>query len=233
MSEKTVGIMPSAESRNYENAHFCARISHDLRQPLQALKIFIALLKEENLTSVQQNLVQKIEDSTDNLGRWLDNILEMARLECEGISRRDRCFRLDALLLRLGAEYREVAAGKGKGLNFSGGRLCVTTDEVLLERIMRNLLNNAIKYGREKIKLHWYRCGQTVRIYIRDNGAGLSREACRNLFKAFAQNIRHRHLGTGLGLAIVKELSDMLNIKITVKSKSGRGTLFVLSLPVS
>lgn len=233
IQQQLAAARAEAERLSREKSYFYAQVSHDLRQPLQALKIFIALLKEEELTSEQNILLRKIEDSADNLGHWLDNLLETARLESGGVSRQDSCFRLDVFLQRLGEEYKEVAAGKGGDLISSGGRVCVTTDAVLLERIMRNLLNNAVKYGGGQIRLHWYRCGGMARIYIRDYGEGLSPEARQNLFKAFSQNGRHRHQGTGLGLAIVKELADMLHIKIAVKSKPGRGTLFVLSLPSS
>lgn len=218
------------EQNQSEKTYSYAKISHDLRQPLQALKIFIALLKEENLTSEQLILTERIENSVDNLSSWLDNILEAAKLEAGAIKRQNKVFNLNILLDRLGEEYKEIATYKHIEFAYGGQNIRVNNDSVLLERIIRNLLSNALKYTKNQVRMRWYKTNRNIKIIIKDNGRGLLQEVERNLFQAFYQNDKHRHKGTGLGLAIVKELADILNISINIKSKLNKGSIIVLSL---
>jgi len=215
-----------------KKAYFYAEIGHDLRQPLQAAKLFAALLKEENLSSKQTDLLSKLDSSINYLDFWLDNLLEVTRLESGGLKRQNTKVNLKTLLTRLAREYQEIAAYKKLRLVHRGNDINLITDAVLLERIVRNLLNNALKYGREKISLHWYEVPHKAKIIIKDKGYGLKPEDCQRLFKAFYQCPHNQTHGYGLGLAIVKELTDILNIKIELKSKWRRGTIFILSLPL-
>lgn len=214
-----------------QKAYFYGELCHDLRQPLQALKIFIALLQEEKLNTEQKKLLSKIESSTSGLEAWIDNLLAIARLESGGIQRCNKTFSLQMLMAKIAKEYQEIAVYKKINFVASGEEISITTDNILLERIIRNLLHNAFKYNRGMVAMRWYKTVQTVKIIIRDNGFGLRQEECRKLFRAFYQCPRNREQGTGLGLAIVKELSDILGADIKVKSKYRRGTMFVFSLP--
>lgn len=215
-----------------KKAYFYAEIGHDLRQPLQAVKLFTALLKEENLSSKQIELVSKLDSSIKYLDFWVDNLLEVTRLESGGLKRHDIEVNLKTILTRLAQEYQSIALYKKLPLSYRGLDIKVKTDVVLLERVIRNLLNNALKYGREKVSLNWYKLPHKAKIIIKDKGYGLKPEECQRLFKAFYQCPHNQTHGYGLGLAIVKELTDILNIKIELKSKWKRGTIFILSLPL-
>ena len=214
-----------------KKAYFYAEIGHDLRQPLQAVKLFTSLLKDENLSSEQAELVSKLEDSVEYLNFWLDNLLEITRLESGKLKRRLEMVDLSALLIKLASEYQNIAHYQKIELEYGGAKIRIQTDRILLERILRNLLNNALKYGRKKIEIRWYQLPQKVKIIIKDRGYGLKPEECQRLFKAFYQCPHNRELGYGLGLAIVKELTDILHIKIELKSKWKKGTIFILTIP--
>lgn len=214
-----------------KKAYFYAEIGHDLRQPLQAVKLFTSLLKDENLSSEQAELVSKLEDSVEYLNFWLDNLLEITRLESGKLKRCVETVDLSALLIKLASEYQNIARYQKIELEYGGAKIRIQTDRILLERILRNLLNNALKYGRKKIEMRWYQLPQKVKIIIKDRGYGLKPEECQRLFKAFYQCPHNRELGYGLGLAIVKELTDILHIKIELKSKWKKGTIFILSIP--
>lgn len=227
---ETANLLRQTRAQLEQKSLFYAKIGHDLRQPLQALKIFVSLLREEPLPSEAQNLVQKIQSSSDNLEVWLNNLLETAKLESGGIKRCDAPVRLDTFLAAIAREYQEIARSKQIALSFAGQKICVTTDRVLLERIIRNLLSNAVKYSRSQIKMWWYAAGNKVKIALRDDGAGLGNTVRQYLFKAFCQAPEHRHLGSGLGLAIVKELADIIQAQVSVKTVAGKGTIFVVAL---
>ena len=213
-----------------KKAIYYAELSHDLRQPLQAMKIFISLLKDENLTLPQAKLTSQIEDSANHLNLWIENLLEITKLESGGLKKRISKFSLDKMLQRISREYQAIAAYKKQNLSYRGQKIEIKTDKVLLERIIRNILHNAIKYSRGEIKIHWYETKNKARIVVQDNGMGLKPQECQKLFQAFYQCPRHDEHGTGLGLAIVKELTDILDIKVDLKSKLRRGTIFVLTL---
>ena len=218
------------ELLNKNKAYFYAQISHDLRQPLQALKIFVSLLREENLSDYQNKLLDKINMSVNNLSFMLDNFLEAGKLDSGGITRKNKLFDLGKLLTDICVEYSDIANQQHIKLKYSGKNVTINNDNVLLERIFRNLLNNAIKYGRGQIYVHWYKIHNIIRVIIKDNGYGFSADILQNIFKAYWQNSSHRGMGSGLGLAIVKELADILDIDIKIKSKEGRGTIFILTL---
>lgn len=220
------------EQQACEQSYFYAQAGHDLRQPLQALKIFVSLLKDEKLTPSQIELVNKIDNSTSDLSFWLENLFENAKLGSHNIQRHDNNFELSVFLSKIAEEYRDMAAYKKIDFEYSGAAVKVKTDMVLLTRMIRNLLNNALKYSRGKIRLYWYALPHKVKIVIKDNGFGIKREESTQIFTAFYQCLRHQHQGSGLGLAIVKELAEILGAEVVVKSKWRKGTLAVVSLSI-
>lgn len=212
---------------------FYAEMGHDLRQPLQAVKILLSLLKDDSQSLSQFELISKIENSMGYLESGIDNLLEAARMEGSLLKQNYQKIRLDEILFPIAEEYRLIAVYKNLDLKYHGKRAEITTDGAMLARIVRNLLHNAIKFSRSKISLHWYELPDKIRIIIRDNGLGLKKEECSHLFKAYYQCPRDRKngQGCGLGLAIVKELTEALSIELKLKSKWKKGTIFTLTLP--
>ncbi len=224
--------LAKVEQQACERSFFYAQAGHDLRQPLQALKIFVSLLKDEKLNHVQSELVDKIDKSTADLSFWVDNLLETAKLGSGGVVRRDQEFDLSSILKKLASEYQTLMSYRQGVLIYRGESIRVKSDPLLLERIIRNLLNNALKYSRGQIKMYCYRLPKVVKVIIKDNGYGLRNEENQHLFEAFYQCMRHKGRGSGLGLSIVKELSEILDIKVDIKSKWRKGTLAIVSIPV-
>ncbi len=219
------------ERLSRERSYFFAQASHDVRQPLQALKIFVSLLADEKLPSAQKQLLEKINGAADSLGVWMDNLLEYSKLQSGGIKPKFSDFNISELLEKLGAEYNVIAGTKNISFKYRGSGCICRSDNVLLERIIRNLLNNAFKYTDNKVLMTWYCRNRTVKIKIMNNGEGINSQDLPHVFNAFYQGRLHRRYGSGLGLSIVKDLAELLNIKISVKSRPNRWTSFELVFP--
>ena len=207
-----------------------AEIGHDLRQPLQAIKILLSLLKEDAPSLSQFELLTRIENAVIYLESGVENLLATAKLEGTQLKAHYVKVDLSKILRSIAEEYRIIAVYKNLDLTYGGKNITIKTDAVLLERIIRNLLHNALKFSRGKVNIHWYALPTKVRIIIKDNGFGLKKEECEHLFEAYYQCPKDRKQGCGLGLAIVKELAQALNINLNLKSKWKKGTIFVLTL---
>lgn len=222
-----------AEELSEAKSYFLAQASHDLRQPMQALKIFIATLAEEKLSNRQHKLVQKIEDSADNLNSLLDNLLDLSRIEAGGVEYQPTAFDIGLLVTGLAREYRELAHNRNIRFNYIPLHQYVWSDPILIERVIRNLLNNAFKYTKNKILLGIRNCGDKVCILVMDNGCGIASEDMNNIFQDFyqsRQHIRQKKQGAGLGLAIVSRIARLLKTEIIVKSKPGQGSCFSFTI---
>lgn len=222
-----------AEQANRAKSYFLAQASHDLRQPLQALNIFINLLEEENLPERQKTLVEKIGASANSLRNLLDNLLDISKLEVGGTSVHKSVFNIGQLLENIIAEYQDIAADKQIDLQFVPCRSKVYSDPVLIERIIRNYLSNALKYTQNRLLIGCRRSNSKLKITVNDNGPGIKLDEQKLIFDEFYQsgNIPdNKKNGSGLGLTIVKKISDLLGAEVGVDSKIGEGSTFWLEL---
>ena len=220
------------QSKNY----FLAQASHDLRQPMQALQLFVQTLAEEPLGHSQRQLVQKISVSTDNLKSLLDNVLDLSKLNSGGFRAEFQEFDLGGLFCRLCMEYHHVAASQNIQIICHISHIRLNSDAVLIERLVRNLFSNALKYAHGKILLSCRRFRRQAQIRIIDNGVGISAEDIRHIFEEFYQSRQvrnNRTMGAGLGLNIVQKIADLLGAKIRVRSKLGAYTAFEVTLPIT
>ena len=223
-----------AEQLSQAKSYFLAQASHDLRQPMQSLKIFIATLQEEELTPGQQNLVQKIEDSAENLNSLLDNLLDISKIEAGGIEYHPSVFDIGLLISGLAREYRALAQSRQIDFRYIPLHQYVQSDPILIERVIRNLLNNAFKYTKDKVVLGVRNRKNDIRIVVMDNGCGIAPEDKANIFKDFYQSkqcFNCKKQGAGLGLAIVSRIAALLNTQIEVDSKLGQGSSFCFNIP--
>lgn len=223
-----------AEKLSQAKSYFLAQASHDLRQPMQSLKIFIATLQEEDLLPSQQNLVQKIEDSTENLSSLLDNLLDISKIEAGGLEYHPSVFDIGLLLSGLAREYREQAQNRQINFHYIPSHQYVCSDPILIERVVRNLLNNAFKYTKDKILLGIRHHQNYIRVVVMDNGCGIAPEDKDNIFKDFYQSkqcFNFKKQGAGLGLAIVSRIAALLKTQIDVESKLGQGSSFCFDIP--
>jgi len=226
-----------AITANQEKTRFLASASHDLRQPMQAIRMFEYVLSSQLTDEVQHNTLSKLQSSTESLASLLDSLLDISRLDAGVIELHPETIDVNELFQRLYHQNASFAQKEGIDFNFRTSTFKVTSDPQQLERIIRNLIQNAIKHmGRAgKILLVARKQGSNIRIMVFDNGKGIPLQEQRKVFDEFYQlnnPERNRSKGLGLGLSIVKRLSDLLNHKITMRSKPDKGCCFAIDVPV-
>ena len=228
------------EAASLAKTRFLAAASHDLRQPVQALAMYMAALQRESEPAAVATLVDRMGQSLNALTRMFEVLLDISRLDAGTVAAAPQWLDLTALLQRLHDEHSGLAAPRGVRLRLllpAAGRsraAFVHADPVLLERCLRNLLDNAIKYtpaGSVWLRLRPLRGGALpgCRIDIVDTGIGMDEATLARLFVPFYQadtSTTRTRGGTGLGLAICKRLAAAMDGGIEAKSAPGAGSVF-------
>ncbi len=227
-----------AERANLAKSKFLAAASHDLRQPMHALGMFVATLSQQPSTLLQKQLITQIDRAVGAMGDLLDSLLDISRLDAGAVETRIAMLPLRPLFDRIGNEFAAVAQGKGIELVVRRTSFWVRSDRILLERIVVNLLSNAVRYTeRGRIVLAARPCGANldqVRIEVRDSGPGIPEDAQEAIFDEFVQlgnPERDRSKGIGLGLAIVTRLASLLDHRLHLRSALGAGSTFGVVVP--
>lgn len=224
----------AAERSDLEKSRFLAAASHDLRQPVHAMSLFLGLLANERLSVHGRYLVENITKASAAMGHLFDALLNISRLDAGVIHPRLQNFPLDRLLDQMRTEYTPQAQQKGLALKVRGCKALVHSDPMLLERILRNLVSNAIAHTRSGRVLIGCRArGGNVRIEVWDTGPGIPPHEHERIFWEFHQlqnPERDRSKGLGLGLAIVRRTAALLGHALAMRSVEGRGTAFLLSV---
>ncbi len=221
-----------AEQANRAKSRFLAAASHDIRQPLQAMGLFVAALGQSGLTAPARDLVAKLEASLESLESLLSSLLDISRLEAGVVEPQTGPVPLGPMLHRLAEEFAPLAHDKGVRLRAVPTAAVAHSDPVLLERILRNLLANAVRYTPAGgILLGCRRRGGRLRIEVRDTGVGIPPEHRQAIFREFHRLPGTRHgKGFGLGLAIVERTASLLGHEVDVQSREGRGSLFAVGV---
>lgn len=216
---------------------FLAAASHDLRQPVQALVLLSDLLLKESLSGEARRMAEQIQSSLGGLGGMLDGMLDISRLEAGLVAPNPEPVDVCALLTRLHGEFAPLAERSGQRLRMVAPPLATRTDPGLLERVLRNLLANALRYAPGgRILMGARRRGDRLQIEVWDSGIGIADRHVDRIFQDFFQvgnAARDRREGLGLGLSIAKRLVTMLGGVIDVTSSLGRGSRFTVSLPLT
>jgi signal transduction histidine kinase/ActR/RegA family two-component response regulator len=225
-----------AEIANRSKTQFFAAASHDLRQPLHALGLFAAALSEKVQDPDVMNVVQSINASVNALDALFNELLDISRIDAGVIKVNRRHFALEPILVRLRTDFAPEADERFLRLTIRPSRLHIDSDPVLVERILRNLVSNALRYTREGGVLLVARARRdAVWLDVWDTGIGIPAEDRGRVFEEFFQIHnpgRDRRKGLGLGLAIVKRLATLLGAELSLASRVGRGTRFRLVLPL-
>jgi signal transduction histidine kinase/CheY-like chemotaxis protein len=230
--------LDEAEAASRAKTRFLASASHDLRQPMHTLSLFGAALLMRPLDQRSQEIARHMNAALLSLGSQLDALLDISKLDAGVVSVKERAFSLSPFLQHLKREFEPIAARKGLALTVEcpAGATC-QSDEMLLGRILRNLIDNAIKYTeRGEVSVSVTECGSGLELKIRDSGAGIPASEHVKVFEEFYQldnPERDRARGLGLGLSIVKRLVDLLHLRLSMTSVPGRGTQFTVTLPVA
>lgn len=217
-----------------EKSRFLAIASHDLRQPVHALGLFAATLEKRLQGTSDEPLVRNVVRSIDGLDRSFCAMLDISRLDAGTVEPNFQHFPLRDLFRRLHMHFAGQAELAGLGLRFSPGGKSVTSDPQLLERILGNLIQNAIKYTERGGIVVVARTTNThFNVEVWDTGVGIRPAELPRVFDEFYQAGRGQRLrtqGLGMGLAIVKRLARLLGHSLTVASQPGRGTLFRIGI---
>jgi len=226
-----------AEQANAAKTRFLASASHDLRQPIHALGLFFAELSERVHNDANAKLLSQIEDSIGAINSMLNALLDVSKLDAGVVKPDISACPLNELFHRLGEEFRPIALENRNSLKIRQSDYRVATDPAMLERILRNLIGNALQHSERSRVLvaARYRAGN-VQIRVMDTGRGIAADQLDEIFVEFHQlnnPARDRRQGLGLGLAIVKRLANLLHHPLTVTSAPGRGSCFQITVPVS
>jgi signal transduction histidine kinase/CheY-like chemotaxis protein len=224
-----------AESASRAKSQFLAAASHDLRQPMHALGLYAAVLEEKVSQPEVRDLVEKINASVEALEGLFGELLDISRLDAGVLQRNVKDFPVAGLLERLRAQFAAHAQSKGLELRVCPTRAWTASDPVLLERILINLVSNAIRYtSRGGLLIGCRRRAGMVRIEVWDTGAGIDATELPRVFDEFYQlgnPERDRSKGLGLGLAIVRRLGELLEHRIGASSTPGKGSCFSVEVP--
>lgn len=214
-------------------AKFFAGANHDLRQPLQAMGIYLQILQMQS-TPETKDVIAQLGATAQNISTLVEQLLEVSRIETGHLDVKMENVSVAELFAELAAEFAPVAASKGFFFLTRPLPLTVHTDPLFVKRILTNLITNAIRYSRKpgsKIVLAARRLRNgRITIGVYDQGPGISEEDRHRIFEAFYRGEagKHSETGYGLGLSIVSGLAKRLSIPITVGSRLGRGSVFRL-----
>ena len=227
----------SAENATLAKSRFLAAASHDLRQPVQALSLLAGVLKATVEDQRGREISLQIARASDSLEHLFSAILDLSKLEAGAITPDDRTLNLGDMMSRLASEYGSKSAAKGLQMICEPRGLFIHTDPVLFERVVRNLLENAVRYterGQVGLALEQTETGFVLK--VSDTGAGIPEGEQARIFEEFYQldnTVASSNIGLGLGLAIVKRLAALLRLRIGVESQAGRGSVFSVHIPAS
>jgi len=227
----------AAEKANIAKSKFLAAASHDLRQPLHALSLLAGALAERLQHDETKGIVDKIRAAVTALENLFNALLDISKLDSGVLQPCIEDFQLQPLFDRMENDYRPEAEQKGLTFEVDNcGELAVRSDIILLERILRNFVSNAIRYTNEgSVKLTARQEGGRITIVATDTGLGIPVEKQGVIFDEYVQldnPERDRDKGLGLGLAIVARVAHLLGHELQLESTEDGGSEFRVSVPV-
>ncbi len=225
-----------AQQLNQAKSRFMAQNSHDLRQPLHSMHIFLGHLKPYLNNTEANKIFHQLTRTYEQMYDSFSSMMDLSKLEAGVIQPEFERVNIGDLLEKLNQEYMPQAYEKNIQLHVVKSTLMVFSDPVLLERILRNIISNAIKYTDSgRVLIGCRRRGSKVEIQVFDTGCGINEYDEKSIF-----NIYYRRLdgptnvsGSGIGLSIVKHLSDLLGHELKLESNVGKGSVFSVVVPKS
>ena len=228
-----------AEIANRAKTQFFTAASHDLRQPLHAMGLFAEALRQRVHEPEVAHLVNSINESVDALEGLFSELLDITRIDSGGIEVHPQHFEIGDIFRKLRLNFEPSAFEKGLSLRLRGGRRVAFADPLLVERVLRNLVSNAIRYTNDgSVLVGCRQHGDRLLVQVWDTGLGIRESEQARIFDEFYQVPNtpkvspDQRKGLGLGLAIVKRLADLMAAPLTMRSVAGRGSVFTLGLPV-
>ena len=225
------------ELANAAKSRFLAMASHDLRQPLHALGLFVAQLRTPLKSRERTKTIERVDATRKEMVEMFNSLLDISRLDAGILRPKITEFPVARLLQEIETRFDQATREKGVRLRVRRSDAWVRSDAMLLERILLNLVSNAVRYTlRGGIIVGCRRRGEMLRIEVWDSGPGIPEDQKQNIFGEFFQLAapeRYRYGGLGLGLAIVDRLRLLLNHQIDLASTVGRGSRFAILVPMA
>ena len=235
LRDRIAQALNAAEQACADKSRFLAAASHDLRQPVHAISLFVAALKLENFDTRAKYLVDRLDRSLAGLDELFNRLLDISRIDAGVITPSIRVFEAQPIGQTLETRFAPLAAGKALRFRVHCPKgLFLHTDAELLIELIMNLLSNAFRYTeRGGVLLAFRQRGERVLVQVWDSGCGIPEEQLGRIFDEFVQlgnPSRDRRKGLGLGLAIVKRLAGILGFPLRVRSVPGRGSVFEIEV---
>lgn len=225
----------AAEAANLAKSRFLAVASHDLRQPMHALNLYVGSLAGLDMSERARALLANVRQCGEAMDKMFRALLDVSRLDAGTVQADTRAFCIGSLLERIRMEFTPQARNKGLELRVVDSGATVHSDPALIERILRNLVANAVSHTeRGKVLVGCRRMKNRLRIAVYDTGPGIAPDKHGAVFEEFYQignPERDRSKGLGLGLAIVARLAKLLSTPVTLVSERGTGSMFAVDLP--
>jgi len=235
ISDALIAAREVADRANRAKSRFLATASHDLRQPLQAVRMLNASMQKLTQHAPNLNeLVCRQEQAIDSATRLLNALLDISRLESGTIEPELTAVSLADVFSDLEGEFEASAATKNLQLGFMNTQIVLSTDRMLFLQLLQNLIGNAVKYTESGyVRISHAIDADDVIVTVEDSGMGIAPDKVGHIFDEYYQVGLHstQRLGVGLGLAIVREISRLLGYSIAVTSNLGDGTYFRVRIP--
>lgn len=232
------GARDQAERANASKSRFVASVSHDLLQPLNAAKLFLASLAGAPLEPAQASMVARVRAAFGSVEQILAALLDISKFDIGAARAKPEPIALGPLLARLQEEFAPMAQVRGLSLVVRPTSAIVQSDAVYLQRILQNLISNAIRYTRQgRVLVGVRRSGADFRVEVWDTGPGIPEDKQAEIFQEFTRLdgalAPGTETGMGLGLAIVEQACALLGHPLDLRSNVGQGTVFRVAVPRS
>lgn len=229
-----------AEESNRLKTEFLNNISHEIRTPMNGIIGFSKMLSDTNISDTKRNEYSKIvEDSSHQLLRIIDDILEISKLDAKQEKIKETAFYLNDVLTELFSIFSLKSKNQKVSIylkkELPDNQSYLKTDQTKLNKILSSLIENALKFtGEGIIEIGYFIKKTDLVLYVKDTGIGISPENQKKIFERFAQEekeISYNYGGLGLGLSISKQNARLIGADITLKSKKGEGSTFYVTIP--
>jgi PAS domain S-box-containing protein len=238
IESQLIDARDTAHKANQTKSRFLATASHDLRQPVQTLRLLNATLERLVSDDSIAQLVAQQKDALGSMSELLNALLDISKLESGAIKPDITDFAVTQIFERMRSQFAEQAEAKGLELQVEKCSDMVHCDQTLLAQVIQNLVANAIRYTNSgKVLLRCLVQQSCVRIEVYDTGIGIAENQLHTIFEEFTQLVSpdqpRKNDGFGLGLAIVERVADLLNLRIDVESSIGKGSRFIVEVPLA
>jgi PAS domain S-box-containing protein len=233
INEALVAAREEADRANRAKSRFLATASHDLRQPLQTIRLYNAAMFKVADAGTRE-LLQHQANAIDTMARLLNALLDISRLESGAIEPQPVNVSVGDVLAELKAEFSEAARARGLRFDATSTPAVISTDRTLFYQLLQNVVGNAVKYtDRGAITVTCVPDAQGLAIEVMDTGIGIPDDKLERIFDEYYQVDTHgaKRMGVGLGLAIVREVARLLGVHVKVSSRVGEGTRVRIQIP--